>query len=96
MITLIPYVTIVVCLVAGVYISWNQGSRGGGIGGVIAGSAFLVAAIIRLTQPAKLAGFLASRSRATDAVTLAVFGTCLLVTGLLLPRLRAGLNLPQP
>lgn len=86
MITVIPYLTVVVCVVAGVYISWHQGSRGGGMGGVIAGGAFLVAAIIRLMLPEKLAGFLASRNRATDVVTLAAFGTCLLVVGLLLPR----------
>src|ERR1700678_49564 len=56
MITVIPYLTVVVCVVAGVYISWHQGSRGGGMGGVIAGGAFLVAAGIRLMLPRKLAG----------------------------------------
>jgi multisubunit Na+/H+ antiporter MnhB subunit len=87
MVTVIPYLTIVVCVVAGVYISWHQGSHGGGIGGVIGGIAFLVAAIIRLALPRKLAGFLASRNRATDVATLAAFGACLLLLGLLLPRL---------
>jgi hypothetical protein len=86
MITVIPYLTIVVCVVAGVYISWHQGSSGGGTGGVIAGFAFLVAAVIRLALPRKLAGFLASRNRVTDVVTLTGFGVCLLLLGLLLPR----------
>jgi hypothetical protein len=86
MITVIPYLTIVVCVVAGVYISWHQGSSGGGTGGVIGGFAFLVAAIIRLALPRKLAGFLASRNRVTDVVTLTAFGACLLLLGLLLPR----------
>lgn len=89
-VTMIPYLAVVVCVVAGVYISWHQGSHGGGTGGVIAAGAFFVAAVIRLTLPAKLAGFLASRSRVTDAVTLVAFGVCLLVLGLLLPRLREG------
>ena len=89
MVTVIPYLTIVVCVVAGVYISWHQGSSGGGIGGVIGGVAFLVAAIIRLALPRKLAGFLASRNRVTDVATLAAFGAGLLLLGLLLPRLPA-------
>lgn len=89
-VTVIPYLTIVVCVVAGVYVSWHQGSHGGGLGGVIAGVAFLAAAVVRLMLPTKLAGFLASRNRATDVVTLAAFGVCLLLVGLLLPRLRDG------
>lgn len=89
-IAVVPYLAIVVCVVAGVYISWHQGSHGGGTGGVIAGIAFLVAAVARLAVPAKLAGFLASRNRVTDAATLVAFGICLLTLGLLLPRLRDG------
>jgi hypothetical protein len=87
--SVIPYVTVLICVVAGVYVSWHEGSHGGGLGGVIAGGAFVVAAIVRMTLPAKLAGPLTSRNRATDVVTLVAFGTCLLVLGLLLPRLRA-------
>ena len=86
----IPYLAVVVSVVAGVYISWHQGSPHGGVGGVIAGGAFFVAAIIRLTLPRGLAGPLASRSRAMDVLTLMAFGVCLLVLGILLPRLRAG------
>ncbi len=75
-----------VCVVAGVYISWHQGSHGGGTGGVIAGCAFFAAALVRLAVPARLAGFLASRNRLTDVMTLAAFGASLLAFGLLLPR----------
>jgi len=35
--------------------------------------------------PDKLAGLLATRSRATDVITLLVFGVGLLITGLILP-----------
>jgi DUF3017 family protein len=83
----IPYLVVLVCAAAGLYVSWHQGSRGGGQGGAIAGSALLVAAGIRLVLPTKLAGLLASRHRVTDVLTLIVFGTGLLVVGLILPRL---------
>jgi hypothetical protein len=70
-----------------VYIAWRKGSAGGGAGGVIAGLALFAAAAIRGLLPARLAGLLASRRRATDVITLAVFGACLLIAGLVLPRL---------
>lgn len=87
--TVVPYLAVLVLVAAGVYISWHQGSRGGGTGGVIAGVSFLVAAAVRLVLPAQFAGLLASRNRATDVVTLVIFGLCLLVLGLILPGLRA-------
>lgn len=83
----ITYLAVLVLVVAGVYISWHQGSHGGGQGGVIAGAAFIIAGVVRFVLPRKLAGLLASRGRVTDVVTLAIFGTCLLVLGLVLPRL---------
>jgi len=70
-----------------VYIAWRDGSAGGGAGGVIAGLALLAAAVARGLLPARLAGLLASRRRATDVITLAAFGACLLIAGLVLPRL---------
>ena len=87
--SVVPYLAVLVLVAAGVYISWHQGSSGGGMGGVIAGASFLIAAAVRLVLPAQLAGLLASRNRVTDVVTLVVFGVCLLVLGLVLPRLRA-------
>lgn len=85
MATVVPYLAVLVLVAAGVYISWHQGSHGGGAGGVIAGAAFLVAAVVRLVLPKSLAGLLASRNRVTDVVTLVIFGACLLVLGLVLP-----------
>jgi hypothetical protein len=82
----IPYLAVLACVAVGLYVSWHQGSRSGQ-GGVIAGSALLVAAGIRLVLPAKLAGLLATRHRVTDVLTLIAFGTGLLIAGLVLPRL---------
>jgi len=83
----VAYLAVIVCTAAGVYISWRQGSNGGGKGAVVAGAALLVAAVARLLLPAKAAGLLASRSRVTDVLMLTVFGVGLVVAGLVLPRL---------
>jgi hypothetical protein len=83
----VPYLAVLVLVAGGVYISWHQGSHGGGMGGEIAGAAFLIAAAVRLALPQQLAGLLASRNRVTDVVTLVIFGVFLLVLGLVLPRL---------
>jgi hypothetical protein len=82
----IPYLAVLGCAAAGVYIAWNSGPQGGGQGGVIVGSALLAAAVARLVLPARLVSLLASRHRVTDAATLTVFGAGLLVAGLVLPR----------
>ncbi len=71
--------------IAGVYIAWRQGSAGGGAGGIVGGAALLLAATARLLLPARLVGLLATRKRANDVVTLAIFGVGLLVAGLVLP-----------
>jgi len=85
---LVPYLVVLVCVAAGIYIAWHEGSHGGGRGAVIAGVALLVGAAIRLALPARLAGLLAVRHRATDVVTLVVLGVSLLTAGLVLPGLR--------
>jgi hypothetical protein len=87
LIGIVPYLAVLLCTIAGVYIAFREGSAGGGAGGVIAGLALLMGAVIRALLPARLAGLLASRRRATDVVTLAAFGACLLIAGLVLPRL---------
>lgn len=87
LISVIPYLVVLVCTVAGVYIAWREGSAGGGRGGVIAGAALLVAAVVRLMLPARLAGLLVSRGRVADALVLTAFGAGLLVAGVVLPHL---------
>jgi hypothetical protein len=85
---MVPYLVVLVCVAAGIYIAWHQGSHGGGGGGAVAGGALLVAAVIRLVLPTRLAGPLAVRHRATDVITLVVLGVSLLTAGLVLPGLR--------
>ena len=81
----IPLLTVLVVTVAGVYIAWHKGSAGGGEGGVVGGAALLAAAVARLLLPPRVAGLLATRKRANDVVTFAIFGIGLLVAGLVLP-----------
>jgi hypothetical protein len=82
----IPYLVVLVCTAAGLYIAWRQGSAGGGRGALVAGIALLVAALVRLALPARLVGLLGTRKRVTDVLTLAVLGAGLIVAGLVLPR----------
>jgi hypothetical protein len=77
---------VLVVVAAGVYIAWRQGSAGAGDGGVVGGVALIAAAVARLLLPARLVGLLATRKRAIDVITLTVFGACLLIAGLVLPR----------
>jgi hypothetical protein len=85
---LIPYLAVLICVAAGIYIAWHQGGgHAAGRGGVVAGAALLVAAVVRLVLPARVAGLLAVRHRGTDTVTLIALGTCLLTVGLVLPGL---------
>lgn len=84
---LVPHLVVLVCVAAGIYIAWHQGSHGGGLGGVVAGVALLAAAAARLALPTRLAGLLAVRHRATDVVTLIILGVSLLAVGLVLPGL---------
>jgi hypothetical protein len=87
MVGVVVYLVVLVCTIAGVYIAWHQGSAGGGRGGVVAGAALLVAAVVRLALPNRLAGLLASRHRVTDVLVLTAFGTALLIAGAVLPSL---------
>jgi hypothetical protein len=82
----IPYLAVLVCTIAGVYVAWHQGSAGGGKGGLVGGIALLVAAVARLVLPARLVGLLGTRNRVIDVLTLAIFGGGLLIAGLVLPR----------
>ncbi len=86
-VAVVPYLAVLVCVAAGLYIAWHQGSQGGGRGAMVAGAALLAAAVIRLVLPRRMAGLLASRHRVTDVLTLTAFGAGLLAVGLVLPRL---------
>jgi hypothetical protein len=81
----VPLLAVLVAVVAGVYLAWRHGPAGAREGGVVASAALLAAAAVRLWLPGKLVGLLANRRRATDVVTLTVFGVGLLVFALILP-----------
>jgi hypothetical protein len=81
----IPYLVVLVCVIAGWYIAWSQGAAAGGRGAVVGGIALLVAALVRLALPARLVGLLGTRKRVTDVLTLAVLGAGLIIAGLVLP-----------
>jgi len=85
-VAVIPYLAVLVCAVAGVYLAWRQGSAGGGQGAVVSGIALLGGALLRLALPTRLAGLLGTRKRATDVLTLTVLGAGLIIAGLVLPR----------
>ena len=82
----IPYLVVLICVVGGWYIAWNEGSAGGR-GAVVGGVALLIAAVARLVLPARLVGLLGTRKRVTDVLTLTVLGVGLIVAGLVLPQL---------
>jgi hypothetical protein len=84
-VSLVPYLAVLICTLAGVYVAWHQGAAGAGRGGIVSGLALLAAAVLRLLLPARLVGLLGTRKRAIDVLTLTVFGAGLLVAGLVLP-----------
>jgi len=86
-VAMVPYLAVLACVAVGLYVAWHAGSQGGGRGAMAAGAALLLAAALRLALPARMAGLLASRHRATDVLTLTVFGAGLLAAGFVLPRL---------
>jgi hypothetical protein len=85
-VAVIPYLAVLVCAVAGVYVAWRQGSAGGGQGAVVGGIALLAGALLRLALPAQLVGLLGTRKRVTDVLTLIALGVGLIIAGLVLPR----------
>lgn len=87
MIGVVPYLAVLLCTAVGVYIAWRDGSAGAATGGVVAGGALIAAGMVRLVLPDRLAGLLVSRRRAMDVLMLTAFGACLLIAGLVLPRL---------
>jgi hypothetical protein len=85
-VAILPYAAVLLCTAGGSYVAWSLGSAGGGTGGVIVGAGLLAAAAARLVLPPALVTMLANRKRATDVLTLTIFGAGLLAAGLVLPR----------
>ena len=69
---------------AGMLVAW-QGSKYAGRGASLIGASLLAAALARLILPARYAGLLATRRKASDVLGFAVFGAAVLAVAIALP-----------
>jgi hypothetical protein len=69
---------------AGMFVAWH-GSKYAGRGAALIGASLLVAALARLILPARYAGPLATRRKASDVLGFAVFGAAVLAVAIALP-----------
>ena len=80
----LPYLIVLAGAGAGMFVAW-QGSKYAGRGTGLVGCSLLAAALARLILPARYAGLLSSRRKASDVLAFAVFGTAVLAVALMLP-----------
>ncbi len=80
----LPYLIVLAGTAAGMFVAW-QGSKYAGRGAGLIGSSLLIGALARLILPARYAGLLASRRKASDVLAFAVFGTAVLAVAIALP-----------
>ncbi len=80
----VPYLIVLAGAAAGMFLVW-RGSRYAGLGAGLLGAALLVAALARLALPARYAGLLSTRRKASDVLFFATFGVAVLAVALLLP-----------
>jgi hypothetical protein len=80
----LPYLVVLAGAAAGMFVIW-QGSKYAGRGAAIIGCSLLIGALARLTLPARYAGLLASRRKASDVLAFAAFGAAVLAVAIALP-----------
>ena len=80
----LPYLIILAGVAAGMFVAW-KGSKYAGRGAGLIGASLLVGAAARLILPARYAGLLASRRKASDVLALALFGAAVLAVAIALP-----------
>ena len=80
----LPYLAVLAGVAAGIFVIW-QGSKYAGRGAGLIGASLLAAALARLILPARYAGLLASRRKASDVLAFAVFGAAVLAVAIALP-----------
>ena len=80
----LPYLIVLAGVAAGMFVAW-QGSKYAGRGAALIGASLLVGALARLILPARYAGLLASRRKASDVLAFAVFGAAVLAVAIALP-----------
>ena len=80
----LPYLIVLAGVAIGMFVAW-QGSQYAGRGAALVGCSLLAAGLARLILPSRYAGLLATRRKASDALTFAVFGAAVLAVALMLP-----------
>jgi len=80
----LPYLIVLVGVAAGMFVAW-QGSKYASRGAGIIGASLLAGALFRLILPARYAGLLSSRRKASDVLALAALGAAVLAVAISLP-----------
>ena len=80
----LPYLIVLAGTAAGMLVIWH-GSKYAGRGASLIGVSLLAAALARLILPARYAGLLASRRKASDVLAFAAFGAAVLAVAIALP-----------
>ena len=80
----LPYLIVLAGTAAGMLVAWH-GSKYAGRGAALIGASLLAAALARLILPARYAGLLSSRRKASDVLAFAVFGAAVLAVAIALP-----------
>jgi hypothetical protein len=80
----LPYLIVLAGAATGMFVVW-MGSKYAGRGAGVVGASLLVGALARLILPARHAGLLASRRKASDVLAFAVFGAAVLAVAIALP-----------
>jgi hypothetical protein len=80
----LPYLVVLAGVAAGMFVIW-QGSKYAGRGAALVGCSLLAGALARLILPARYAGLLASRRKASDVLAFAAFGAAVLAVAIALP-----------
>ncbi len=80
----LPYLIVLAGVGVGMFVAC-QGSKYAGRGTGLVGCSLLAAALARLILPARYAGLLSSRRKASDVLAFAVLGAAVLAVALTLP-----------
>ncbi len=80
----VPYLIVLAGVAAGVFTVF-QGSKYAAQGTGLLGCSLLVAGLVRLVLPPRLAGLLSSRRKTSDVLAFTAFGAGVLVVALMLP-----------
>jgi hypothetical protein len=80
----LPYLIVLAGVAAGMFVAW-KGSMYAGRGAGLIGASLLAGAVARLILPARYAGLLSSRRKASDVLALALFGAAVLAVAIALP-----------